>query len=801
MLTKRLPKWLFFALALVCISLLIGYFWLIELGKELPDIQQLRNVEYQIPLSVYSRDQHLLAQFGTKKRKPVDIDAIPRQLANAFIVAEDNKFYAHNGVDYKGLLRAAVHLILSGEKKQGGSTITMQVTRNFFLTREKTYIRKLKEIILALRIEQSYSKDHIMELYLNKIYLGHRSYGVIAAALTYYNRELAELSLAQFAMLAGLPKAPSLYNPVTNPTRALQRRNYILQKMFKLNYIDQLEFERAINAPISATIHGSQLNTPAPYIAEMVRQEVVKRYGEKAFTAGLKVYTTIDSELQVAATRALRSALHDYDQRHGYRSLPHLNKTQAERADFSTIGDTKSAHVIALNAHAAIAQLADNSLISIAFEQMKWARKFKSPNSRGAKLTSIHELLKRHDLIKVRQLADGRWSLSQLPDAEAAFVALNSHDGAILALAGGFDFFHNKYNRVIQSKRQPGSGFKPIIYTAALEGGFTVADLINDAPVVVDNPTQESEWRPENYSKKFFGMTPLRTALRQSRNLISIRLLRTLGLKKVTDTALRFGFKQQQLPKGLSLALGSGYANPLQMATVFSVFDNGGFLIKPYFIERIEDSKGTVLFRASPPIVAPTYVAHAASQIAALDDADYTSSAVAAADYASNSNHFAPRIISARTNFLMNSLLRDVVQRGTARKALVLKRTDLAGKTGTTNEQRDAWFNGYGAGIAASAWLGFDTAKPLGRNETGGKAALPIWIDFMKTALKNKPEQALEPPRGISQVYIDPKTGKRALHGGEGIWEFFKDENIPTEFSKTGTATDNLPAAEEDDLF
>ncbi len=768
-LLKAVFKWIFFlfTLSTLCI-IVISYFFVTDLKSELPDIQQLHNVKYQIPLTVYSHDHLLLAQFGEKKRIPVNINEVPQQLINAFLAAEDDRFYSHPGVDYKGLIRAGLQLLMTGKKKQGGSTITMQVTRNFLLTREKTYTRKIKEIILSLQIEQEYSKDKILELYLNKIYLGHRSYGIVAAAATYYDKPLAELDLSQFAMIAGLPKAPSSYNPITNPERALQRRNYILKRMLKLEYIKQADLDSAINAPVTATIHSNQLDAPAPYIAEMVRQEIVEQYGEKAFTLGLKVYTTINSKLQATATRAVQSALHNYDQRHAYRALPHPNNIEFDSAEFSTIADTQSAHIIEINEETATAKLGDNTLIKLPFEQIKWTKRYKS----------VHNLLKLNDLVRVRQLDNDMWTLAQIPAAEVAFVALNSKNGAILALSGGFDFFYNKYNRVIQSKRQPGSGFKPIIYTTALEHGFTAASLINDAPVVVDDSSLESEWRPQNYSKKFFGMTPLRTALRKSRNLISIRLLRELGINKVTNTALRFGFKQQQLPRSLSLALGSGHATPLQMATVYSVFANGGFLVKPYFIDRIEDNKGKVLFQATPKIACP------ACDNEVLD-----------------SNRYASRIISPRINFLMNSLLRDVVQRGTATKAKVLNRTDLAGKTGTTNDQRDAWFNGFSAGIAASAWLGFDTAKPLGRNETGGKAALPIWIDFMKEALKGRPEQELQPSAGISQVYIDPKTGKLAMPDSEGIWEFFRNENIPTEYSHVDIAIDDLEEAEEESLF
>lgn len=772
-------KWLFFIIfSIVICTGIAAYFFVDQLKTELPDIKQLRNVEYQIPLKIYSKDGLLLAQFGEKKRTPIDIIDVPQPLINAFLSAEDANFYSHPGVDFKGLVRAAIQLILTGEKKQGGSTITMQVTRNFLLSREKTYIRKIKEIILALQIEQEYSKEKILELYLNKIYLGHRSYGVAAASTTYYNKSLSELDLSQLAMIAGLPKAPSAYNPISNPSRALLRRNYVLRRMLELNHINQTEYDTATSNLVSASLHSNQLKAPAPYIAEMVRKQIVDQYADKAFTLGLQVYTTIDSTLQSTASRAVRNGLYKYDQRHGYRSHPHLNKTSFEKPDFTTTADTQAAHIIKIDNESATAQLQDGTSVNVPLKNVQWARKFKSQSYLGPKIKSITDVLQVNDIIKIRPLYDKTWGLAQIPDAEAAFVALDASNGAILALSGGFDFFHNKYNRVTQSKRQPGSGFKPIIYTTALENGYTTASLINDAPVVVDDKSQESEWRPENYSKKFFGMTPLRTGLRKSRNLISIRLLRDLGIKKVKNTALRFGFQSDQLPNSLSLALGSGHATPLQMATVYSVFANGGYLIKPYFIDRIEDNKGAALFQASPEI-ACTHC-----------ERDHN-----------NEPGYAPRVISPQVNFLMNSLLRDVVQRGTATRAKILGRTDLAGKTGTTNDQRDAWFNGFSSGIAASAWLGFDTSRTLGRNETGGKAALPIWIDFMRVALANKAEQAFEVPEGITKAYIDPKTALLAQPGTEGIWEFFRETTVPTELSPLEMEVEPEQGFAEEELF
>jgi penicillin-binding protein 1A len=759
---KHLFKWLFILLFIGFLGLAsVAWLKLEEIKKDLPDISQLANVQYQIPLSIYSSEGLLIAQYGEKKRSPVTITATPPLLIKAFLAAEDANFFEHSGVDYKGLLRAGVKLLLTGEKKQGGSTITMQVTRNFLLSREKTYIRKIKEIILALEIEKEYSKNKILELYFNKIYLGQRSYGIAAAASTYYGKELKDLNLAQLAMIAGLPKAPSAYNPITDPQRALKRRNYVLRRMQKLNYISEAEFTSANNEPITASLHSQPIELYAPYIAEMVRQTMYDRHGEEAYTLGLNVYTTVTQELQKAADKALRNTLYAYDKRHGYRSLPHPNKPDYSSDDFIKTADIYSAVVTDVNDNDITARLQNQQSITIPFKNLAWARPFKTINYIGPALKTPADLVQVNDLISVRQNDKNEWELAQIPEADAAFVALNAQNGAILALSGGYDYFHNKYNRVTQSLRQPGSGFKPIIYVTALEHGYTAASLINDAPVVVDDPDQEMEWRPENYSKKFFGPTPLRTALRKSRNLISIRLVRELGINTVLDTAQRFGFKPGQLPQGLSLALGSGEATPLQMATLFSVFANGGFLIEPYFIERIEDLNHQIIFQAQPKMACP------------LCDEEHP-----------NDGNYATRVISPQIHFLMNSLLRDVVQRGTATRAKVLNRQDLAGKTGTTNDQRDAWFNGFSQGIAATAWLGFDDAKPLGRYETGGKAALPMWIDFMRVALKDKAEQELVAPEGIIKAYINPKTGLLATAGDPyATWEYFREEYAPKQYS------------------
>ncbi|WP_341327637.1 penicillin-binding protein 1A [Methylotuvimicrobium sp. KM2] len=746
-------KWLSVLFLIGLISAAIyGYLLLERLSEELPDINQLKDVHYQIPLQIYSKDKLLIAEFGEKKRSPITIDQAPKELIHAFLAAEDKHFYEHHGVDFVGLFRAALKLAATGKKEQGGSTITMQVTRNFLLSREKTYTRKLKEILLSLKIEETFSKDTILELYLNKIYLGQRSYGVAAAAQTYYGKSLNELTLAESAMIAGLPKAPSAYNPIVNPARAMERRDYVLYRMHKIGYIDQQTYQTALAEANTARVIHRGIELSAPFIAEMARQKVLELYGPQAYGSGMKVYTTITRPLQNAATRALRNALHSYDERHGYRFK--LSNAPAQKTDINKlpiIGDSYPASIKRIDNDKAIVQLRGGKIVEVPWSNMKWARKFISRNARGNTPQSIHDLFKTGDAIFVRQLNDKTWALAQIPEAEGAFVAIDTIDGAILALAGGYDFNHNKFNRVTQSNRQPGSGFKPIIYTTALENGYTAASLINDAPIVLEGSRPGHEWRPENYNRRFSGPTSLRVALRQSKNLISVRLLLNLGIKPVIETAMRFGFEKNQLPNSYTLALGSGQATPLQMARAYAVFANGGFLIEPYLIDRIESGDGKLLYQANP-------------QVACLDCTSESPAFI----------NQAPRIITPQINFLMNSLLRDVVQRGTAVKAKRLGRTDLAGKTGTTNDHRDAWFNGYSTTVSATAWVGFDNFNSLGYKETGGAAALPMWMEFMQTALRDKPEIPLTPPEGVAKMYVDAESGmmvSAAIPGG--IWEFF----------------------------
>jgi penicillin-binding protein 1A len=731
---------------------------------ELPDTSILRDIKLQVPLSIYSDDKKLIAQFGENKRIPVATGDIPQRLMEAFIAAEDDRFFSHPGIDYKGLIRAAIQYALTGEKRQGGSTITMQVARNFFLTPEKTFMRKLKEIFLALKIERRLDKLEILGLYLNKIYLGHRAYGIGAAAQVYYGKSVHQLTNAECAMIAGLPKAPSQINPVTNPARALERRNYVLHRMYELDYLDQNELEEALKEPVTAKIHGDSIELEAPYVAEMVRQRMFDKYGQDAFTSGFKVYTTIQSRLQNTARNALRQALHEYDQRHGYRGNEgHLPpgvspaEVQAVLVRNQKVGDTLPGLVKSVKSDSITVEVLGKGSIRIPWEGIKWAREYIDENSRGPSPNTPGQVVAENDIIRVRQDQEGKWVLTQVPEVAGALVSLNPADGAIVALVGGFDFSRSKYNRVTQAKRQPGSGFKPILYATALEVGFTPSSVINDAPIVYVDPWTSKEWRPKNYGGKYYGPTRLRDALRKSRNLVSVRLLRRIGIKKVAKAAMQFGIPSDQIPRNLSMALGSGSATPLEMVRVFAVFANGGFLIEPYFISRIETRNNELIEENFPKIACPH-----------------------CGDVGSGNQIFAPRVLSPQVNYLMNSMLKDVIQSGTAIHAKSLGRSDLAGKTGTTNEQRDAWFNGYSPALATVAWVGFDSSKPLGDRETGGKAALPMWMYYTREALKNIPDKELPIPDGIKTVNINRHSGLQTSSSDpDAISEIFREQNIP----------------------
>ena len=794
-----------------------GAYW--YLASKLPSADTLRDVRLQVPLRVYTRDARLLAEFGEKRRKPLRLDEVPERLIQALLAGEDDRFYEHPGVDWQGLTRAVVYLVRTGEKGPGGSTITMQVARNFFLTREKTYIRKLNEILLALKIEREFTKEEILELYVNKIFLGQRAYGVGAAAQVYYGVPVAELTLPQLAMIAGLPKAPSRFNPVADPDQAVGRRNYVLRRMLELGYIAQDEHDAARDAPVTAKVHGLAIEVEAPYLAEMVRAHMEETYGPDVYTAGYKVWTTVDARLQHAANAALRQALQEYDGRHGFRKPERHVATgdggqspQGVLKDIPEVGGLVPAVVTSVDARTVAAWARNEGPVEIELKSMKWARPYINVNSLGDEPKGAGAVLKAGDVIRLQRAGDG-WSLAQIPDVEGALVSLDPDDGSILALTGGFDFYRSKFNRATQAERQPGSSFKPFIYSAALEHGYTPASIINDAPVVYEDESLTGAWRPENYSGKFFGPTPLRTALFKSRNLVSIRLLRDIGIDFALGHIAKFGIDAERLPRGLSLALGSGELTPLQVATAYGVLANGGYRVEPYFIERVLDGDDALVFAADPLVVCRDCADDEATAVSASTatagdgDAAPAPSAEAGSGAGAGTERFglvrrAPRAIDARNAWLMYSLMRDVIRRGTGRKALVLERDDLAGKTGTTNEQYDAWFSGFAPGLVATAWIGFDEFLPLGRRETGARAALPMWIAYMKEALDGVPQRQVPPPEGIVTVRIDPESGSLAGASHEGaVFESFRKEHVPTRVAPP--ASTDEPGAEtvEEKLF
>ncbi|HFQ14658.1 MAG TPA: penicillin-binding protein 1A [Gammaproteobacteria bacterium] len=811
-----IKKFVTFCLASVLTLTLLGAIGGIGLyayiTPRLPEITTLKDVQLQVPLRVYARGGELIAEFGEMKRTPLKYDEFPPALIHAVLAAEDDRFFEHPGVDYQGILRAAWQLARTGERSQGGSTITMQVARNFFLSREKTFLRKINEIFLALKIEDELSKEDILALYLNKIYLGKRAYGFAAAAQVYYGKPLAQLELAEIAMIAGLPKAPSSYNPVVAPERARLRRDYVLGRMLTLGYIDQNAYQQARQVPVHARVHARNIEVEAPYIAEMVRNEMVRRYGEEAYTRGYEVHTTIDARLQKAANRALRDDLLAYERRHGYRGiLRHVDLLELDDGDdelagwqkllqeTEPVGHLQPALVIDVGENDAHAYTRDGRLVYLGWEQIKWARKIIDENHLGPELESASEVLHPGDLIYVAAAGTGCHWLAQIPRVAGALVSLRPNDGATDVLVGGFDYYQSKFNRVTQAQRQPGSSFKPFVYTAALDKGYTAASIINDAPVVFDAPGLEDTWRPENYSGRFYGPTRLRQALIKSRNLVSIRLLRDIGIGYTIRYVTRFGFDPKKLPRDLSLALGSGAVTPYELATAYAVFANGGYKVEPYFIDYIR--KGDHIIDISRPrqVCLPCEKADAEetaeTPAPAPDEPTVQSSAnwqlpPAWADTDEREwaqirqgpppPRLAPRVLSPQTAFLINTMLRDVIRKGTGRRALVLKRQDLGGKTGTTNDQRDAWFTGFNGDVTTIAWVGFDTPQPLGDHETGARAALPMWINYMREALRGRPETPLEQPVGVVSVRIDPETGELAdANQSNAIFEYFRSENVP----------------------
>ena len=757
-----LVRWWSFPLLLVVSTFLIGViliaFAAVMVYPTLPSLEVLTDYQPKIPLRVYSSEGALLGEFGEERRAFVAIANVPKPMVSAILAAEDERFYQHRGVDYIGVARAALSNFASGGVRQGASTITMQVARNFFLTKERTITRKFREMLLAFKIEASLTKDEILQLYVNQIYLGQRAYGFAAASQIYFGKPLEQLSLAEYAMLAGLPKAPSSFNPIANPKRAELRQQYVLRRMRELGMITDAEHAEADKLPIVVKRGANDFAVRAEHFAEMVRQAVYERYKDDTYSRGIRVYTTLSARHQEAAYAALRRGVQDYDWRHGYRGpegyaeLPsRLNEEALEEAlqDVTDNDDMFVAVVTEASPKLVKAYRRGGETLEIGDEGLRFAARML-----GDKVNA-NQRIRRGALIRVQKDDKGRWHVTQLPAVESALVSVDPRDGAIRSLVGGFDFNRNQYNHVTQALRQPGSSFKPFIYSAALEKGFTPSTIINDAPLTFSASQTGSEpWEPRNYDGKFEGPMRLRAALVKSKNLVSVRILQAIGPQYAQDYIARFGFDPKLHPPYLTMALGAGNVTPLQMAQAYSVFANGGYRIPPYFIERIEDNRGNVLAQAKPQ----------------------------------KAGEAGERVIDPRNAFIMHSIMRDVVRMGTAARAMKLGRTDLAGKTGTTNDFIDAWFCGFNPTLVAVAWIGFDQPQTLGRNETGGLAALPIWMGYIASALKGVPEQPFTPPPGVISARISPETGSRTDGGEGGIAEFFYQEFPPPEGGGAGIA-------------
>ena len=774
--------WAVFSLTFTIILVIVVIYVYME--WQLPNVKTLRDVYLQVPLHIYTINGKLISQFGTKRRIPVTLDQIPRLLIHAMLATEDARFYEHSGVDLIGIIRAAKAVILTRNCTQGASTITMQVARNFFLTPQKTYTRKINEILLALKIDKELSKNKILELYLNKIYFGNHAYGVAAAAEVYYGKPLNKLTLPQMAMISGLPQAPSRNNPLDNATSALLRRNHVLKRMLEVNFITKEQYVEAIQAPMTAKYHAATIQVRAPYMAEMVREAVIKQYGEEAYDCGLNIYTTISSTLQTEANRALWNGLIAYDERHGYRK-PKDNLGTFDRKTWLATLKKKSlvegiipAAVMVVNQHSIEALLSDGRIIIVPWLSLSWARPALKNGCMGHVPQQANAIVKTGDVIEIIQAYNGQWRLTQIPEVQGSIVALNPQDGAILALVGGFDYEHSNFNRITQAERQPGSNFKPFLYSAALAKGYTLVTMINDAPVVMADSGENALWRPMNDTRKFYGPTSMRMGLIKSRNLVSIRLLKKIGIPYAIQYLTRFGFDPHILPHSLSLALGSPTLTPLQIARGYAIFANGGYRVTPYFIARIEDRAHHILFQAKPMCACMACITNPNVLVEQL------------------STSMAPQVITPQNAYLITQVLHDVIQYGTARRAKVLNRTDLAGKTGTTNNQLDAWFSGFNSNVETTVWVGYDNLRSL--HEYSAQAALPIWIQFMQYTLQGQPEIPLPQPPDMVMVRFNPHTGLLASpNQPDAKFEMFRKRYAPTKFSSA--SSDNTSWSSDSD--
>ncbi|HSN51886.1 MAG TPA: PBP1A family penicillin-binding protein [Woeseiaceae bacterium] len=784
----------------------IGAYYFVAPG--LPAAQTIRDIPLQIPLRIYSRDGHLIEEIGQRRRILVRYDDVPPHVVAAFIAAEDQRFFVHPGIDYRGILRALSQLLVTGEVASGGSTLTQQLARSYFLSLEQTAERKFKEASLAVRIEQEFTKEQIMELFLNKMFFGQRAYGVAAAAQVYFNKPLASINIAEAATLAGVLPAPSRYNPVRSPTDARRRRGYVLGRMLDLGFISRQEYDAAMALPVESHLYGAAVELNAPYVAEMVRREMLSRYGEETYTAGFQVVTSLDSRLQKSANYALRNGLLEFTRRRGYRGpittielppeLPGLAIAEwpaetLEVLDQYAPGGLSLALVTRVNDNnSADIVFRDGTAATLPWRGMSWAKPFIDRETTGPAPQTAADVLAAGDVIYVMPTSAGFWALAQVPEGQAAIVSLDPDDGAITSLTGGFDFATSKFNRATQSARQPGSSFKPFIYSAALEQGNTPATVVLDAPVVINSSELEAVWRPINYSGRFYGPTRMREALVRSMNLVSVRLLLfETGIGNAVRHIAKFGFNDAALPRNGSLALGGGAASPLDMAQGYAIIANGGFAIKPYVIDAIYGADGSMLYRADPAVVcepclaepADDYVPDPAEEMTLeemMDIAPFQRPDASTAPELFADVNAAPAAVSIQNAYLIQDMMRDVIRRGTGRRALVLGRKDLSGKTGTSNDRRDAWFGGFNRDLAAIVWVGYDNDLPLGPGEEGSRTALPVWIEFMREALRGVPEHQMPMPPGIVSVLIDKETGCPARAGQRNVtFEMFRQDHVP----------------------
>jgi penicillin-binding protein 1A len=789
------------AIALIAFANVCAY---VYLKPALPDVDSLRDVQLQVPLRVYTRDGKLLAAIGEQRRIPVRYEQLPKKLILAFLATEDDRFFRHHGVDWQGILRAAVANLKAGGIRQGASTITMQVARDMFLTPRRDMKRKMSEIYISLLMEAEFTKEEIFSLYVNKIFLGQRAYGVGAAAEVYFGKTLDQLTVAEMATLAGIPTAPSVVNPVASAEAAKARRAHVLGRMLELNYITQAEYDEARLYPMESRLHGASIEADAPYVAEMVRNEMQAKYGDGVYTAGYKVFTTIDSRLQAAATVALRTGLLEYDHRHGYRGatakvdlskLTTLKDLEGQLEEFPVIGGLRPAIVEKVEAKSAKIYVRDLGEVVLPWEKLSWARRELPDEKVDRAPTQGSEILTRGDVIYTVGRTAQSLLFVQVPEAQSALVSVDPKDGAVVTLVGGFDYFQSKFNRVTQARRQPGSGFKPFVYAAAFDKGFTPASIVLDAPIVIDEAGMEQAWRPKEDTNKFYGPIRLREALVYSRNLVSVRLMRAIGGEYTWSYVTRFGFDKSQLPNDLTLALGTAELSPLQMAIGYSTFANGGYKVSSYYIDRVEDASGKLLQQSTPALACfqcdratdpPAAKGAAGVRAVQLDEAPHDGKTMIPA------KNLAPQILRPQVAYLLSDMMKDVIRRGTGVRARSLNRDDIAGKTGTTNDHHDAWFNGFNGDLVTTVWTGFDQDRSLGDGEEGAHAAVPTWTYFMHEALAGAPRHGVPVPDGIVAARISRETGLLASSDNpNSIVEYFIEGNLPKSENYEGPNNSN----------